>query len=337
MYFSYGYDLTHSLQRLHSVAPEFHKRCSERLIRAALETPGMYFSYGYDLTHSLQRLHCTRAVARAGTRLFMRGVDAQIVERGGEKSSFVQTRGSIPLYWSQYPNIKYKPSMTLSHEDHEALERGFRAAVAAAALPNVRYEPFDFHAECSGMRYHRLQVLIDRITHEQVPTATERLRASEGSGVFRTNCVDCLDRTNVVQSLLARLQLTAVLKLLAVVWADHADMISTQYSGTGALKTDFTRTGKRSHMGLVRDGINSLTRYYMNNFSDGFRQDAIDLFLGKYSVCEGEGNTFPSVLLIAMSMFCASATLPQKYTSEVLMYLMFWGAAVGATLTFIFR
>ncbi|KOB72019.1 putative sac1 suppressor of actin mutations 1-like protein, partial [Operophtera brumata] len=132
----------------------------------------------------------------------------------------------------------------------EALERGFRAAVAAAALPNVRYEPFDFHAECSGMRYHRLQVLIDRITHEQ-------------SGVFRTNCVDCLDRTNVVQSLLARLQLTAVLKLLAV------------YSGTGALKTDFTRTGKRSHMGLVRDGINSLTRYYMNNFSDGFRQRRI--------------------------------------------------------------
>ena len=25
------------------------------------------------------------------------------------------------------------------------------------------------------------------------------------------------------------------------VWADHADMISIQYSGTGALKTDFTR------------------------------------------------------------------------------------------------
>ena len=29
--------------------------------------------------------------------------------------------------------------------------------------------------------------------------------------------------------------------LLKNVWADHADMISIQYSGTGALKTDFTR------------------------------------------------------------------------------------------------
>ncbi|VVC91344.1 unnamed protein product [Leptidea sinapis] len=29
----------------------------ERLLRAALDMPGMYFSYGYDLTHTMQRLH----------------------------------------------------------------------------------------------------------------------------------------------------------------------------------------------------------------------------------------------------------------------------------------
>ena len=78
--------------------------------------------------------------------------------------------------------------------------------------------------------------------------------------MFRTNCIDCLDRTNVVQSMLARRNLLAVLVSVGVlpetarmesqatfetlfknVWADHADMISIQYSGTGALKTDFTR------------------------------------------------------------------------------------------------
>lgn len=31
------------------------------MIRSALETPGIYFSYGYDLTHSLQRLHSVAA------------------------------------------------------------------------------------------------------------------------------------------------------------------------------------------------------------------------------------------------------------------------------------
>ncbi|CAF4858591.1 unnamed protein product [Pieris macdunnoughi] len=365
---------------------------------------------GHQLTWTLVS---RRSVERAGTRLFMRGIDSQgnvanfveteqIVERGGEKSSFVQTRGSIPLYWSQYPDLKYKPSMSLAVEDHlaaytkhlrdqlqrygdqvllnlidqrgkeESLERGYRAAVAAAALPAVRYEPFDFHAECRGMRYDRLSVLLDRVAHEQTEFGYFLCRGEtvllRQTGVFRTNCVDCLDRTNVVQSLLAKRHLVALLRLLSItnndepvphfdelfngVWADHADMISVQYSGTGALKTDFTRTGKRTRMGLVRDGINSLTRYYKNNFSDGFRQDSIDLLLGKYVVVDGEGNTvqcplrrdrnwkyvtFPSVLLVAVSMFCASAALPARSNTEVLLYLMFWGAAVGATLKFIFK
>lgn len=60
--------------------------------------------------------------------------------------------------------------------------------------------------------------------------------------------------------------------LFKSVWADNADVISTQYSGTGALKTDFTRTGKRTRWGLIRDAINTLARYYKNNFADGFRQ-----------------------------------------------------------------
>lgn len=73
-------------------------------------------------------------------------------------------------------------------------------------------------------------------------------------------------------------------------WADNADICSIEYAGTGALKTDFTRTGKRSPMGLLRDGVNALVRYYKNNFADGFRQDAIDLFLGNYRVDENEGK-----------------------------------------------
>lgn len=32
-------------------------------------------------------------------------------------------------------------------------------------------------------------------------------------GVFRTNCIDCLDRTNVVQSLLARVSLNEQLQV----------------------------------------------------------------------------------------------------------------------------
>lgn len=73
-----------------------------------------------------------RSVHRAGTRLFSRGIDAtgnvsnyveteQLIEINGDRSSFVQTRGSIPLFWYQAPNLKYKPKPQISpHEDHQS-------------------------------------------------------------------------------------------------------------------------------------------------------------------------------------------------------------------------
>lgn len=40
---------------------------------------------------------------------------------------------------------------------------------------------------------------------------------SQQRGVFRVNCIDCLDRTNVVQSAFARNVLTSQLEALALV------------------------------------------------------------------------------------------------------------------------
>lgn len=77
-------------------------------------------------------------------------------------------------------------------------------------------------------------------------------------------------------------------------WADHADAISSQYSGTGALKTDFTRTGRRTKRGTLRDGVNSVVRYFRNNFTDGTRQDGFDLFTGLYEVKVGAPSPFLS-------------------------------------------
>ena len=121
------------------------------------------------------------------------------------------------------------------------------------------------------------------------------------TAVVRTNCMDCLDRTNVVQSMLGRFTLSRMLVDQAIlqpgqkaqedeafehlfrnVWADNADVVSKSYSGTGALKTDFTRTGERTRAGALQDLQNSITRYLRNNFADGPRQDGFDAFLGAY-------------------------------------------------------
>ncbi|GLH12929.1 Phosphatidylinositide phosphatase SAC1 [Gryllus bimaculatus] len=403
------------------------------MVEQVLCTPYLYFSYSYDLTHTLQRLHNTtpeflqcsingnaftwtivsrRCCFRAGTRLFTRGVDLQgnvanfveteqIFEYNGDKCSFVQTRGSIPLFWNQLPNLRYKPKPRVNvNENHteafsrhfdtqifnygkqviinlidhrgaeDVLEKAYHDMVNRLGNTNIRYESFDFHAECRHMHWERLSILTDRLAHEQDEfgyflITRDGTLVSQQDGIFRTNCIDCLDRTNVVQSMLARRSLSHVMEKLGIlrpgqrledqlgfemlfkqVWADNADVLSIEYSGTGALKTDFTRTGKRTKWGVLRDGINSLTRYYKNNFMDGFRQDSIDLFLGHYIIEDGEGVTkqcpldvekgwkyitFPLVLLVAIAMFFANVVTPSEYTTESLLYLLFWGSMVAVT------
>jgi len=125
-------------------------------------------------------------------------------------------------------------------------------------------------------------------------------------GCIRTNCMDNLDRTNVVQSLFARRSVLKQLgklgsgpnssasgdalnspykafeKIYKSVWANNANSISQMYAGTGALKVDFTKTGKRTLVGLFNDGMSSCWRYYHNNFTDGVKQDSIDMLLGRY-------------------------------------------------------
>ncbi len=42
---------------------------------------------------------------------------------------------------------------------------------------------------------------------------------------------------------------------------------------------------------MLADGYHSMIRYYLNNFADGFRQDAFNLFLGHYKIFrEGDGQ-----------------------------------------------
>ena len=79
------------------------------------------------------------------------------------------------------------------------LEARLRAVAREVNNANVAYEAFDFHAECSKMRWDRLSILMDRVAGVQEQQGFF-LQEREGSflmrqtGLFRTNCIDCLDR-----------------------------------------------------------------------------------------------------------------------------------------------
>lgn len=68
------------------------------------------------------------------------------------------------------------------------------------------------------MQWHKLSTLIDKLANEQdrfnyFLMDKDKRTISLQEGVFRTNCIDCLDRTNVVQSLVAWRSLTTVLQV----------------------------------------------------------------------------------------------------------------------------
>ncbi|ELK33358.1 Phosphatidylinositide phosphatase SAC1 [Myotis davidii] len=470
-YFSTTYDLTHTLQRLSNTSPEFQEmslleRADQRfvwnchLLRELSAQPEVH-RFALPVIHGFITMHsCSingkyfdwilisrRSCFRAGVRYYVRGIDSeghaanfveteQIVHYNGSKASF--TRGSIPVFWSQRPNLKYKPrpqiNKVANHMDgfqrhfdsqliiygkqviinlvnqkgsEKPLEQAFATMVSSLGNGMIRYIAFDFHKECKNMRWDRLSILLDRVAEMQdelsyfLVDSTGKVVTNQ-EGVFRSNCMDCLDRTNVIQSLLARRSLQAQLQRLGVLhvgqkleeqdefekiyknaWADNANACAKQYAGTGALKTDFTRqamllnnirygvhrsgppgqlsdssskskqqrpgpirpvrTGKRTQLGLVKDGWNSLIRYYKNNFSDGFRQDAIDLFLGNYSVDELESHSplsvprdlkflaLPIIMVVAFSMCIICLLMAGDTWTETLAYVLFWGVASVGT------
>ena len=345
-----------------------------------------------------------RATSRPGVRHWRRGADAegavanfveteQIVEivrlsktTAEDKSSnapaklsrdprpsvasFVQVRGSIPLLWSQIPELKYKPPTRVAPAPASAaafskhagalLERygdvlalnlanahgseGLLGEAYASLASNersknpksLRLVQFDFHAVCGATRYDRLEELWPSLAPDVKDSHSFFFAPGEGrlaspaarsqTGVVRTNCVDCLDRTNVVQGWLGRKALLEALSAVCgplatattttsgsaststslaeaagspaleqafkTIWADHGDGVSRQYAGTGALKSGFTRTGKRGLGGLADDGFKSLARYYLNNFRDGEKQDALDYVTGAFSPDKDKRSPF---------------------------------------------
>lgn len=375
LFFSIGnkYDLTNSLQRQltsssFSVDSRFwwNSFLSEEVNAVAGSEPFIsHMIYGYFKSHSAIfdgisqpiefALLTRRSIYRAGTRYFRRGVDDNgnvanfneteqffTTPNGKEIFSFLQTRGSVPVFWSEINNLKYKPNLVISsksaldatqkHFDEQVQlygdnycvnlvnQSGYEKPVkdsyeaAVENLPphlkaHVKYIYFDFHHECRKMRWDRVKLLFGHLNqlgyhrnnyfHYDVANKKTILTQSR---VVRTNCMDCLDRTNVVQSTLGRWVLQGHFEDCGYIngnqpwetidpqfnlffqsfWADNADAVSCAYSGTGALKTDYTRTGKRTKAGALNDLSNSITRYYKNNYRDGARQDSYDLFLGNY-------------------------------------------------------
>ncbi|KAH7907384.1 SacI homology domain-containing protein [Hygrophoropsis aurantiaca] len=118
------------------------------------------------------------------------------------------------------------------------------------------------------------------------------------NGICRTNCVDCLDRTNAAQFVFGKRALGHQLYALGIVrnpnlafdsdavnmltemYHDHGDTIALQYTGSALVNRVETYRRMPHWNSHSRDIIENIRRFYTNSLLDADKQTAINLFLG---------------------------------------------------------
>lgn len=268
-------------------------------------------------------------------------------------TSYVQHRGSIPLYWTQdNAGVTPKPDIKLNLPDpfysaaalhFDDLFERYGAPIYALNLIKQRertpreskllheykraieylnqslprdkkiiYEAFDM-ARASKTRGQDVILSLEHLG-EKVLRQTGFFHNGDGdfdvpqvqNGVARTNCIDCLDRTNAAQFVIGKRALGRQLQALGVIsgntveydsdcidnfthmFHNHGDAIAMQYGGSHLVNTMATYRKINQWQSSSRDMVESFKRYYHNSFLDSQRQEAYNLFLGNYVLAEGQ-------------------------------------------------
>ncbi|XP_057677038.1 synaptojanin-1 isoform X1 [Corythoichthys intestinalis] len=348
-------------QSLHLHLKHYGVNCDDWLLRlmcGGVEIRTIYAGHKQAKACIFSRL----SSERAGTRFNVRGANddgqvANFVETeqaiflDDRVSSFIQIRGSIPLFWEQ-PGIQKKSLKGVllhlndnrqpnRHDDNlhlvgshrVKLSRGFEANApaferhftalkrlygkqviinllgskegehmlskafqshlkASEHATSVKMVNFDYHQNVRGGKAEKLHSVLKPQLGKFLEEcgffyySGERGITRSQCGTVRTNCLDCLDRTNSVQAFFAleilakqleEMGLTEKPQLVArfqevfrTMWSSNGDSISKIYAGTGALD------GKAKG-GKLKDGARSVTRTIQNNFFDSSKQEAIDI------------------------------------------------------------
>ncbi|GFZ08158.1 phosphoinositide phosphatase family protein [Actinidia rufa] len=126
-------------------------------------------------------------------------------------------------------------------------------------------------------------------------------------GVLRTNCIDCLDRTNVAQYAFGLVALGHQLHALGFIddqiidldspladdlmrlYERMGDTLALQYGGSAAHNKIFSqRRGQWKAATQSQEFFRTLQRYYNNAYMDAEKQDAINVFLGHFQPQQGK-------------------------------------------------
>ncbi|XP_018422687.1 PREDICTED: synaptojanin-2 [Nanorana parkeri] len=237
---------------LHVPLKHYQVSCSDWLLKVicgGVEIRTVYASHRKAKVCLISRI----SSVRAGARFQIRGVDddghvSNFVETeqtiyvdDNDVSSFIQIRGSAPLFWEQTGlqvgshHLKltrgleanapaFDRHMMLLKEQYgkqvivnllrskggeEVLSRAFKKLLwASQHAEDVPMIDFDYHQIVKGGKIEKLENLLKpqlnlNLEEFGVFTKGENLPKRVQKGTFRINCLDCLHRTNGVQAYIA--------------------------------------------------------------------------------------------------------------------------------------
>ena len=137
--------------------------------------------------------------------------------------------------------------------------------------------------------------LLDSWQDKLGPGAETRMKQT---GIIRTNCVDCLDRTNTAQFAVGlcalgfqlhalgvlpgpRLEIeTDCVRMLEEMYEDHGDTLALQYGGSALIHRIKTYRKQSPWTSKGNDIMQTMRRYYSNTLSDAEKQNTMNIFLG---------------------------------------------------------
>ncbi|XP_046576980.1 LOW QUALITY PROTEIN: synaptojanin-1-like, partial [Haliotis rubra] len=317
---------------LHVHLQRYSIDCGQWLLKimcGGVEIRTIYAAHRQAKACLITRLSCERA----GTRFNVRGTNddghvanfcetEQVIFLDDQVSSFIQTRGSVPLFWEQtgiqvgshkiHMSRGYEASAPSYDRHLQMIKKQYGDQVlvnllgckegekmlsqayqnhhkASAHSQDTPYYEFDYHSEVRGnlKNLEKLKSKIIKHVHNFEFFYFEKSGIKrQQTGTIRTNCVDCLDRTNSVQTMIGMDILPKQIENLGLsnkpqmlsrfqevykqIWGLNGDHVSKIYAGTGALG------GGRSK---YSDAARSATRTIQNNFLDNSKQEAIDVLL----------------------------------------------------------
>ncbi|WAR06934.1 FIG4-like protein [Mya arenaria] len=387
-YFSYSYDLTHTLQynMAQAVDPKFGPPTQadkdEQNVYGVKVKPETLYVWNHFLTQPFKAdpnsdwvlpiIHGFIAQAIANeveTEQIVQDMSVTQLHHG-RVSSYVQMRGSIPLYWSQdISKMVPKPAITIDKRDPYFHTAGlhfnrclYRYGSPVILLNLVKRREKRRHESLLADEYKDCKTYLNQFlppdrqmiyigfdmahyTKKQSNDVFDRLagisrfcvkqtgfflhlpqmregfwsqeeyegvkgfKTSTGckqTGAVRTNCVDCIDRTNTAQFAVGKCALayqlcalgvlpvpdldfdTDCVTMLEELYEDQGNTIALQYGGSNLVHRIEGYRKIAPWKAHSVDIFNTLSRYYSNAFSDMEKQQAMNVFLGVFLPRENE-------------------------------------------------